>query len=172
MSGAPIISGITKFPRPANTGMMNRKISSEAWTENSPLNVLRVDEVRAGLGQLRAHQHRDQPADQQEDERVDRVLDPDHLVVGVDPEVVLPRVGAVAGVVLGARRAPGGPVEPVVEAADADQEGERDGDQRDREDRVGVEEVLEGGVPGATCARATSGSAENSTATSISRPAR
>ena len=37
MSGAPIISGITKLPRPANTGMMNRKISSEAWTENRPL---------------------------------------------------------------------------------------------------------------------------------------
>ena len=37
MSGAPIISGITKLPRPANTGMMNRKISSEACTENRPL---------------------------------------------------------------------------------------------------------------------------------------
>ena len=36
MSGAPIISGITKLPSPAKTGMMNRKISSEAWTENSP----------------------------------------------------------------------------------------------------------------------------------------
>ncbi len=40
MSGAPIISGITKLPKPANTGIMNRKISSVAWTENSPLNVL------------------------------------------------------------------------------------------------------------------------------------
>ena len=39
MSGAPIISGRTKFASPANTGMMNRKISSEAWTENSPLNT-------------------------------------------------------------------------------------------------------------------------------------
>src|SRR5918996_5506432 len=39
MSGAPIISGRTKFARPANTGMMNRKIRIEAWTENSPLNV-------------------------------------------------------------------------------------------------------------------------------------
>ena len=39
MSGAPIISGITKFAIPANTGMMNRKIISEAWTENSPLKV-------------------------------------------------------------------------------------------------------------------------------------
>ncbi len=40
MSGAPIINGITKFPRPAKTGMMNRKISSEACTENRPLKVL------------------------------------------------------------------------------------------------------------------------------------
>ena len=39
MSGAPIISGITKFAMPAKTGMMNRKIISDAWTENSPLNV-------------------------------------------------------------------------------------------------------------------------------------
>ena len=37
MSGAPIISGITKLARPAKTGMMNRKISSEACTENRPL---------------------------------------------------------------------------------------------------------------------------------------
>ena len=37
MSGAPIISGTTKFAIPANTGMMNRKIISEAWTENRPL---------------------------------------------------------------------------------------------------------------------------------------
>ena len=37
MSGAPIISGITKLPRPAKTGITNRKISSDAWTENRPL---------------------------------------------------------------------------------------------------------------------------------------
>ena len=37
MSGAPIISGRTKFARPAKTGMMNRKISSEAWTLKRPL---------------------------------------------------------------------------------------------------------------------------------------
>ena len=39
MSGAPIISGITKFAIPAKTGMMNRKIISDAWTEKRPLNV-------------------------------------------------------------------------------------------------------------------------------------
>jgi hypothetical protein len=35
--GAPIISGMTKLPRPAKTGITNRKINSEAWTEKSPL---------------------------------------------------------------------------------------------------------------------------------------
>ena len=37
MSGAPIISGRTKFASPAKTGMMNRKIISDAWTLNRPL---------------------------------------------------------------------------------------------------------------------------------------
>ncbi len=37
MSGAPIISGSTKFASPANTGMMNRKIISDAWTLKRPL---------------------------------------------------------------------------------------------------------------------------------------
>ena len=37
MSGAPIISGRTKFASPAKTGMMNRKIISDAWTLKSPL---------------------------------------------------------------------------------------------------------------------------------------
>ncbi len=37
MSGAPIISGRTKFANPANTGITNRKISSVACIENRPL---------------------------------------------------------------------------------------------------------------------------------------
>ena len=37
MSGAPIISGSTKFARPAKTGMMKRKIISDAWTLKRPL---------------------------------------------------------------------------------------------------------------------------------------
>src|SRR3954464_1749664 len=48
MSGAPIISGSTKFASPANTGMMNRKISSDAWTLNSPLNVFGSTNWRPG----------------------------------------------------------------------------------------------------------------------------
>ena len=39
MSGAPSISGTTKFASPANAGMTNRKIISEAWTEKRPLYV-------------------------------------------------------------------------------------------------------------------------------------
>src|SRR5215218_10457287 len=48
MSGAPIISGSTKFASPANTGMMNRKIRIEAWTENRPLNVFESTNCRPG----------------------------------------------------------------------------------------------------------------------------
>src|SRR5918997_1036621 len=39
MSGAPIISGRTKFASPAKIGMMNRKIISDAWTLKRPLYV-------------------------------------------------------------------------------------------------------------------------------------
>ena len=70
MSGAPIISGSTKFASPANTGMMNRKISSDAWTLNRPLKVFGVDELAARRGELGAHEHRHQAADEQEEERV------------------------------------------------------------------------------------------------------
>ena len=39
MSGAPSISGTAKFARPANAGITNRKIISDAWTEKRPLYV-------------------------------------------------------------------------------------------------------------------------------------
>src|SRR3954470_19451529 len=39
MSGAPIISGSTKFASPAKTGMMNRKMRIDAWTLKRPLNA-------------------------------------------------------------------------------------------------------------------------------------
>ena len=41
MSGAPIISGSTKFASPAKTGMMNRKISSDAWTREQAVEGVR-----------------------------------------------------------------------------------------------------------------------------------
>ena len=37
ISGAPSMSGTTKFASPANAGMTNRKIISDACTENRPL---------------------------------------------------------------------------------------------------------------------------------------
>ena len=62
-------------------------------------------------------------ADQEEDEGRAQVLHPDHLVVGVDLEVVLPGVGAVGGVILLDPVVLADQVAvPVVEAADADQE--------------------------------------------------
>ena len=39
MSGAPSMSGTTKFASPANAGITNRKIISDAWTEKRPLYV-------------------------------------------------------------------------------------------------------------------------------------
>ena len=95
-----------------------------------PVVGVRVHELHARRRQLGAHEHRQQAADEHEEERGDDVLDADHLVIGVDAEVVLPRVRAVARVVLRARRAAGRPVEPVVEGADADEEEQRRGEQR------------------------------------------
>ena len=120
---------------------MNRKIISEACTENSPLKVFGSTNCVPGCGELGAHQHRHQAADDEEEEGRADVLDADDLVVGVDAEVVAPRCR---------RRGPsgppgsvgraGGPAEPVVEAADPDQEAERGGDQgADGDDRVPVD---------------------------------
>src|SRR5436309_1727108 len=80
------------------------------------------EELHPGLGELSAHQHRQQAADEQEEERGNRVLDADHLVVGVDAEVVAPRAGAVGRMVLGPRRPSRRPVKPVVAGPDPDQE--------------------------------------------------
>ena len=49
MSGAPIISGRTKFASPANTGITNRKIRTVAWTENTPLYCSGVRNCMPGL---------------------------------------------------------------------------------------------------------------------------
>ena len=101
MSGAPSMSGTTKFARPANAGMMNRKIISVACTEKRPLYVCGSTNCDARTRELGAHEHREQAADDEEEERRDEVLHADHLVIGVDAEVVLPARGAVARVVLG-----------------------------------------------------------------------
>src|SRR5262249_10531733 len=68
------------------------------------------------------------------EDRRHEVLDADHLVVGVDAEVVAPALGAVARVVLSAGRAAEHVVHPVVEGADAREEADRCGDERRDED--------------------------------------
>ena len=70
--------------------MMNRKIISEACTEKSPLNVWLSTNCIPGSRQLGAHEHRHKAGGDEEEDRRDDVLDADHLVVGVDPEVVAP----------------------------------------------------------------------------------
>ncbi len=60
-----------------------------------------VDELHARPRELGAEEHRHHPAGDEEDDRRDEVLDPDHLVVGVRAEVVRPGLAAVARVVLG-----------------------------------------------------------------------
>ena len=107
-----------------------------AWVEKRLLKTPGIDDLGARLGELGAHDHRQQAADQEEDERDADVLDADHLVIGVELEVVLPALGAVLGVVVGDRRRAGGPAEPVVEAAEADQVADRAGDRRHDDVRV------------------------------------
>ena len=85
----------------------------------------RVDDLGARLGELGADQHRHQAAHEEEEEGGADVLDADHLVIGVEVEVVLPALGAVLGVVVGDRRHAGRPAQPVVEAAEAGEEAER-----------------------------------------------
>ena len=84
-------------------------------------------EQEARLCQLEAHEHREGPGDQEQEERRDEVLDPDHLVVGCETEVATPVAGgAVRSVLLflidlAARR----PGEPHPEGADAGQKAEQ-----------------------------------------------
>jgi hypothetical protein len=96
----------------------------------------RIDELRARLGELGADQHRQQPADEEEEEGDADVLDPDHLVIGVEVQVIPPRIGAVVAVVVGDGRGAGRPAQPVVAAADPEQEADRGRDRRDDDVRV------------------------------------
>ena len=65
-----------------------------AWVEKSAVEDARIDDLGAGLGELGAHDHRQQAAEQEEEEGRDDVLDPDHLVIGVELEVVPPASSA------------------------------------------------------------------------------
>ena len=75
---------------------MKRKILRDAWTEEEAVVGLGVHVLHPRLRELRAHEHREEARDHEEEDRGDDVLDADHLVIRVDPEVVLPRVRAVA----------------------------------------------------------------------------
>ena len=120
-----------------------RRVDGEEAVEG-----LRVEELHARLRELGAHQHREQAADQEEDDRRDEVLHADHLVIGVDAEVVLPAVRAVRRVILRARRLAEGVVDPVVERAEPGEEAERRRDeQRDEDDRLPVEQRVPAAPP-------------------------
>ena len=60
---------------PAKTGMMKRKIRSDAWTDTRPLNVWLSTISEPELRELGAEDHRQQAADEEEDEARDDVLD-------------------------------------------------------------------------------------------------
>ena len=148
MSGAPSISGTAKFARPGEGRDDEDEDHQRRVHGDEAVVGLRVHELHAGLRQLGAEEHRHQAAEREEDERRHEVLDTDHLVVGVDLEVVLPRVGAVIGVIVRLRRPAGDPVEPVVERADAEQEPDRaEREAADEDDDVPVVDRIPAGEP-------------------------
>ena len=107
---------------------------------------LLVEVLDPRLGQLGADEHREHPAGEEEEDRRHEVLDADHLVVGVDAEVVAPALGAVARVILGAGRVAERVVDPVVEGADAGEEADRRGDERgDEDDRLAQQDRIPAG---------------------------
>ena len=72
MSAAPIISGITKFPSPANAGMMNRKIINAAWFVISTLKVCGLKYCVPGFASSARKSIAKKPPIEEEDERRDR----------------------------------------------------------------------------------------------------
>ena len=144
MSGAPIISGSTKFAEPG-----------EDRDDEQEDHQRRVDRERGrcrccastncmpGCASSARMSIASSPPTRKKKNVVTMYWIADHLVVGVDPEVVLPasarrgRSGPRAA--SGARR----PVEPVVEAADADEEAERRDDHARR--RRGSTSVFQSG---------------------------
>ena len=129
-------------PEPGERGDDEQEDHQRRVVRDEHVERLRVEELVARLRELGAEEHREQAADAEEDDRRDDVLDPDHLVVGVDPEVVAPRVRAVPGVVLGPRRAAGRVVRPVVEAAEPDEEEERRRDELDGDEHRALPERI------------------------------
>ena len=132
MSWAPIMIGMTKLPEAGERGDdeqedHQRRVHREERVVGRGREVLQARRRQLGADALGQH-----PADDEEDERRHQVLDADHLVVGVDLEVVLPRVRAVVGVILVRRGGVADQVAPpVVPAADAD--GEADAGEEEQE---------------------------------------
>jgi hypothetical protein len=110
-----------------------------------------IDQLGAGLCELGPDQHRQQAADEEEEEGGDDVLDPDHLVIGVEGQVVAPARGTVIGVVLGPGGSPQRPAEPVADRAEADQEPKRGRERGNHDVRIagliGLERIESGNRP-------------------------
>ena len=124
MSSAPSISGTTKFAMPGEGRDDEQEDHDRRVRRDQAVVGVAREVLVARRRELRAEGLGEHAADQEEHERRDQVLDPDHLVVRVDLEVVAPAVGAVVGVPLGQLRADD-VLRPVVEAADAGDEAER-----------------------------------------------
>ena len=135
MSGAPIIERDHEVREARERGDHEQEDHQRGVDRDEAVELLVVQVLHPGPRELGAEDHRQQPAREEEEDRRHDVLDPDHLVVGVDPEVVLPAARAVARVVLGPSRIAERVVGPVVEGADAGEEAERGRDQaRDGDD--------------------------------------
>ena len=94
MSWAPIMIGMTKLPEPGERGDDEQEDHQRRVHREERVVGGRREVLQARRRQLGAHALGQHAADDEEDERRHQVLDADHLVVGVDLEVVLPRVRA------------------------------------------------------------------------------
>ena len=83
--------------------------------------------------QLGAEDLGEHAADEEHDEREDDVLNTDDFVIGIELEVIAPRVGSVLGMIVGIELATLHPRKPVVEATDTDDETNAARDVGDRQ---------------------------------------
>ena len=81
-SGEPICNGMISLAKPTNSGVANSSSMIVPCIVNSWLNWSPLNELSARSGELGAHQHGHQAADQEEHERGDQIEVADRLVVG------------------------------------------------------------------------------------------
>ena len=160
MSAAPIISGITKFPRPAKTGTTTVKIISAACSETRTLKVCGLKYWSPGWASSARKSIAMNPPMTKNVIVVTRYWTPITLWSVFGPEVVLPAAGAVPRVVLGPGRPAGEVVGPVVEGADPDQEADRERHGRDRDERDAVPDRIPVGRPADQAGEADPGEAD------------